>query len=207
MRRLLRIGATFGAATLAAFMLLVATPAYAHSYLVESNPAEGEVLTELPLEFSVTTNETLLDLAGDNGGFAIQVTNDAGQYFGDGCVSVRDRTLATGATLGAAGDYLLRWQFVSADGHPVSGEIAFGWQPDANQTISDGLAAPPACGGGTLDGPTTEDSDNSADGDSAEVVSPADASTVIVIAAGVSLVLVAAVAVFLISVKRRKNEG
>jgi hypothetical protein len=201
------IGAAFSVAAIAALVLLVATPAYAHNYLVESNPTEGQTLTELPSEFSVTTNDTLLDLAGDGGGgFAIQVTNDAGQYFGDGCFTIVDQTLSTGASLGEAGDYLMRWQLVSSDGHTVSGEVGFDWQPDTGQEVSEGLDAPPACGGGTLDKVAPADSDKTSEAGDAAGASSFDAATVVLIAAAVALVLVAAVAIFIISAKRTKNE-
>lgn len=208
MRHITRIGAALSAATIAAFMLLVAAPAYAHNYLVESTPAQSSTLTELPDEFSVTTNDTLLDLAGDGGGFVIQVTDDAGQYFGDGCFTIRDASLSTGATLGDAGDYLMRWQLVSADGHTVSGEIAFTWQPDADQTITAGLDAPPACGGGTVDETAPTNENNSSADDSAAEVGPVfDAATVVLIASAIALVLISGVAIFLIAVKRRKSDG
>ncbi len=140
--------ATLALAALAVTALAVTTaaPAQAHSYLVESTPAEGSIVTELPDAFSVTTNEKLLDLTGGADGFALQVVDASGLYYGDGCLSVSDATLSTGATLGQSGDYRLIWQVVSEDGHPVSGELAFTWQPaDAAQT-SAGSATPPVCG-------------------------------------------------------------
>jgi methionine-rich copper-binding protein CopC len=201
MHRLTRLGvAAAGAAAIATFMLALGPPAYAHNYLVESTPQEGSTLTELPSEFSVTTSETLLDLAGDGGGFAIRVTNTAGQYFGDGCFAIVNQTLSTGAALGEAGDYLMQWQLVSSDGHTVSGEIGFSWQPDSDQTMSEGLDAPPACGGGTLDdvAPAEEGSTD---------LAPAfDASTAVLIASAVSLVLITAVALFLIAARRNRRE-
>jgi methionine-rich copper-binding protein CopC len=206
MRRISRIGAAFSAVAIAALVLFAAAPASAHNYLVASNPAEGQTLTELPSEFSVSTNDTLLDLAGDGGGFAIQVTNDAGEYFGDGCFTIRNDTLSTGASLGEAGDYLMRWQLVSSDGHTISGEINFVWHPDADQTIADGLGAPPACGGGTLEDATPTDDAQSTEDDNASVPSGIDASTVIFIAAAVALVIIAGVAIFLISVRRNTGD-
>ncbi|GAA1224040.1 copper resistance CopC family protein [Rhodoglobus aureus] len=206
MRRITNIGAAFSAVAIAALVLLVAAPAYAHNYLVASSPAEGQTLTELPTEFSVSTNDTLLDLAGDGGGFAIQVTNEAGDYFGDGCFTIRDDSLSTGASLGEPGDYLMRWQLVSSDGHTISGEINFDWQPDTSQTISEGLNAPPTCGGGTLDETApTDESAPSEDGNTDE--SPAfDTSTVVFVVSAIVLVIVAVVAIFLISVKRKKSD-
>lgn len=208
MRRIPRIGAAFGVATVAAFLLLVATPASAHNFLVESTPVDGSTLSELPAEFSVTTNDTLLDLAGDGGGFAIQVTDSNGGYYGDGCFAIRDASLLTGAALGEAGDYRMLWQLVSADGHTISGEINFEWQPDADQVLSEALDAPPACGGGTLDEATPPvDPTASATDTTESATTTADAGTIVLVGGAIALVLIAGVAIFLITVKRKKDES
>lgn len=133
-----------------AFALVVAPPASAHSALVASTPAEGETLAELPAEFSVTMNETLLASAGD-AAFALRVRDDAGLYYGDGCLTIVDATVSTPAALGASGDYVLEWQVVSADGHAVGGEIPFTWTGEAT---AEGAAAPATCG--ELPGEQTE---------------------------------------------------
>lgn len=122
-----------------------AVAAQAHSSLVDSTPAADSVVTELPAAFSVTTNEELLDLAGDASGFAIQVVDTAGRYYGDGCLTVSGSTLSMGASLGEPGEYRLYWQVVSTDGHPVSGDFGFSWQPSGDQTSTAGLGAPPVC--------------------------------------------------------------
>ncbi|GMA89548.1 copper resistance CopC family protein [Homoserinibacter gongjuensis] len=116
MRRVLRALAVGTAA--AALVLFAAVPASAHSQLVGSTPAEGETLAELPAEFSVTMNERLLDDAGLSA-FALRVRDAGGLYYGDGCLQVADDTMSTAAAIGPAGDYVLEWQVVSADGHPV----------------------------------------------------------------------------------------
>lgn len=123
-----------------------ALPASAHNYLVSSNPAADSVVTELPDTFSVTTNEPLLDLTGDAGGFLLQIRDATGLYYGDGCLAVDGSSLISGATLGEAGDYSVVWQVVSADGHPVSGEFAFSWEPADQSQISSGWVEPPVCG-------------------------------------------------------------
>jgi methionine-rich copper-binding protein CopC len=140
MRRALRAIAVGAAA--AALVLSAAAPASAHSQLVGSTPSEGETLTELPAEFSVTMNERLLADAGLSA-FALRVRDADGLYYGDGCLQVVDDTMTTAAAIGAAGDYVLEWQVVSADGHPVGGEIPFSWTGEAT---TEGAAAPPSCG-------------------------------------------------------------
>lgn len=138
--------AWLGGVALVAGSFLLSGPASAHSYLVASTPAEGETVTTAPDQFSVTANEPLLDLSGDASGFAIQVVDAAGAFYGDGCFTVSGSTLSMGATLGEAGSYRMYWQVISSDGHPVSGEVPFTWAPAAEAQISAGRAAPPVCG-------------------------------------------------------------
>ena len=129
-----------------ALAALCPSPLAAHSYLIASTPEAASVVASLPAEFSVTANEPLLDLAGDASGFAIQVVDAAGRFYGDGCLTVSGSTLSMGATLGEPGDYRLYWQVVSADGHPISGDLGFAWAPPDAAQVSEGLAAPPVCG-------------------------------------------------------------
>lgn len=137
-----------GLAAAAAVALAVglAAPAAAHNFIVSSTPAEGETLTALPQEWAITTNETLLDLSGQGSGFALLVSDDAGQYYGDGCVTVEGEGLSMPAALGTDGAYALTYQFVSADGHTLSGELPFTWQAPAEFEPHLGLAEPPVCG-------------------------------------------------------------
>jgi methionine-rich copper-binding protein CopC len=129
-----------------AAVLLAAAPAWAHSEIVASTPEAGETLTALPDAFSVTASETLLDL-GDQGVFALQIRDAAGEYYGDGCVQVVDDTMSAEPALGDSGDYTMIWQVVSADGHPISGEIPFTWEAPADFEPAVGAAEAPRCGG------------------------------------------------------------
>ncbi|HWH26285.1 MAG TPA: copper resistance CopC family protein [Pseudolysinimonas sp.] len=124
-----------------------ASPALAHNYVVSSTPASGANLTELPEEFEVTTNAPLLTLDGATNGFAIQVTDAAGRFYGDGCVTVSGPSITMRAALGEAGAYTLTWQAISGDGHTVSGTIPFTWTPASATEVSAGSAAAPRCRG------------------------------------------------------------
>jgi methionine-rich copper-binding protein CopC len=136
-----------GALVVVAPVLGAAAPAQAHNYLVSSTPAAGQTLTELPERFEVTTNGPLLTLGGSTGGFALQVKDAEGRFYGDGCVTVEGPTMSTAAALGAAGTYTVIWQVVSSDGHTVSDEFTFDWAPAAGQTASTGSATVPDCNG------------------------------------------------------------
>lgn len=128
------------------FVLGATAPAAAHNFIVSSTPAENEALTALPEEWVITTNENLLDLSGQGAGFAMLVTDEQGQYFGDGCVTVQGPGMSMPAALGTDGAYTLTYQFVSADGHTLSGELPFTWQAPADFDAHVGLAEPPVCG-------------------------------------------------------------
>lgn len=141
MKKKLFLGTTAALATLA--VLGLATPASAHDVLVASNPAADSSIGVLPETFTITMNEPLLDLSGDASGFAIQVVDADGAFYGDGCLAIDEATLEMGATLGDPGQYTFRWQAVSQDGHPVSGEFAFTWTGDGGTA---GSAEPPVCG-------------------------------------------------------------
>jgi len=119
--------------------------ASAHDALVGSTPQADSVLTELPDAFSITMNEPLLVVA-DGDGFALQIRDAAGGYYGDGCLEMEDATMSTAAALGAPGAYTMLWQIVSEDGHTVDGEIPFTWSPSDLPVPSLALSAPPVCG-------------------------------------------------------------
>lgn len=190
--------AVVGVATSA---VLVASPAYAHNYLISSTPAEGSTVSELPAAFSVTTNESLLDLAGDGSGFALEVTDAAGLFYGDGCVSIVDATLSTGASLGDAGPYSLTWQLVSADGHSVSGSFAFDWAPAPGTELAEGSPTPPDCGG------TAASTGQIPATNTAQAVrTDADLSDVLWIGGALVAVLIA-VAVTVLVVSRKPGKG
>ena len=148
-----RVRAAAALAVAAALVLAIAAPAQAHNYLVSSTPEASSTITEVPESFSVTTSEALLDLSGNGSGFAIEVTDAAGLYYGDGCTAILDSTLSTGASLGEAGDYRMLWQLVSADGHTVSGEVDFTWAPSTGAVSSNGSTSPPDCGGEAVAAP------------------------------------------------------
>jgi methionine-rich copper-binding protein CopC len=146
MRGLLARLGVAGALGVAA-VLAVAAPAWAHNYYVSSTPGMNEVLTTLPDEFVVTTNDNLLDLGGSGAGFIMEIVGPDGLYYGDGCVTVSGPSVSMAAAAGPAGDYTLDWQVISADGHTVSGAVPFTWQPAADaETSTAGAASPPRCG-------------------------------------------------------------
>lgn len=194
------IGATI--ALSAAVVLGVAVPASAHDVLIGSNPAADSSIEQLPESFSITMNEPLLDLAGDASGFAIQVIDAEGAYYGDGCLAIDDATLAMGATLGEPGSYTFRWQAVSQDGHPVSGEFTFTW---TGADATPGSAQPPICGVTGVEPEPTETPEAIATEERATdpaVIPEGDPARVVVgIVAGLGII--AALVVVIVRLRRR----
>jgi methionine-rich copper-binding protein CopC len=139
--------AGFGILVTVGCLLGIAGPAQAHNYLVSSNPSAGEVLTKLPADFSVTTNGVLLNVSASNAGFALQVRDSKGLYYGDGCVDVSGPGISAKAALGAPGAYTIIWQVVSTDGHPVANRFDFTWKPAAAEKESVGSTKAPDCHG------------------------------------------------------------
>lgn len=140
--------ALFGLLVAAAATLGLATPAGAHNYVISTVPKAGSVLTELPKQFSVTTNDTLLNLGGNGHGFALRIRDADGLYYGDGCVKVEGPSISTDAAIGKPGEYTMLWQLISTDGHTISDEIPFTWRPASETTTpSTGAKVPPDCHG------------------------------------------------------------
>ncbi|RZS59357.1 hypothetical protein EV141_0578 [Microcella putealis] len=136
--------AAVGAAAL--LSLAAVSPASAHNFVVSTTPGEGASITEVPERFDVVTNEEMLDIAGDGTGFALQVTDAAGQFYGDGCLAVDGATLSMPATLGEAGTYTLAYQFISSDSHTLSGEFTFDYAPTGDAVVTPGSPEPLSCG-------------------------------------------------------------
>lgn len=105
-----------------ALLCVLAMPltALAHTTLTESNPAEGEVLTEVPKSIELTFGTAIeegstMELQGENSTYTFEN------------ISVSDNNLsgAVNEELGN-GQYIIVWKIIGEDGHPIEGEIPFG---------------------------------------------------------------------------------
>ncbi|MFC0505099.1 copper resistance protein CopC [Micromonospora costi] len=101
-----------------------AQPAYAHAYLVETSPVDGEVLASPPpavrLRFNeaVSFNERSIQLLDTNAEkLAIGTPGHV-----DGKANTAQVSLPTDLT---EGTYVLAWRVTSADSHVVSGALTF----------------------------------------------------------------------------------
>jgi len=103
-------------------------PASAHSALTSSTPADGAVVTE-PLE-SVDLTFSEAPLAGLDAGLRIQVTDASGADVATGDVRVSGTTMRRAVELDQ-GSYTVLWRYVSPDGHPIEGTLAFEYRAAA----------------------------------------------------------------------------
>jgi len=160
------------------------SPAAAHSAIIDSTPEAGEELAAAPETFSITANEDLADVTGTGEGFALRIVSVAtGEDLSTGQLTIDGPTLSTPGVELAGGAYLMQYQVVSADGHPVSGEIPF--------TIAGG------------DGPTGGEPADAGDDGEQNAVPAGEPTWPLWAAAGVVLA-VAAVVTAIVAVRRRR---
>lgn len=128
--------------------LAVAPVADAHAALRSSNPADGSVVKTPPPRFELVFNEDV------DANFAQVVIEDARgtartqtdlSVRGPSVSGVFPRDLPPGATQ-------LRYRIVSADGHPVAGEISFELKgvPSPSTPATSAATPAPTTGGGTM---------------------------------------------------------
>jgi methionine-rich copper-binding protein CopC len=200
-----RTSALLGTLLILGLAVGAATPAQAHNYVVSSTPEAGSVVTVLPEQFTVTTNDVLLDFGGESTGSsgALEVQGPDGLYYGDGCVTVSGPSISTRAALGPAGEYTVNWRVVSTDGHPVSNQFVFTWQPDAGQPVSEGSDVEPVCAtaAGAADDETKED------GSGAPETADDEFRSVLIWSGGALLAVVLAVGITLLVLRGPRRGG
>ena len=136
--------AYFGLAALGVGLALLggAGSAAAHNSLISSDPAEGASLASGPQRVTLTFDEPV------NSGFnTITITGPDNTAWASFEVSTSGNTVSTTVQpLGPAGEYVIGYRIVSADGHPVTGTVRF-----RLTQAGTGTPAPPstAAGAGT----------------------------------------------------------
>ena len=104
-----------------AALLCGAGPAAAHNTLTAADPADGTQLAAGPQQVTLTFDQPV------QGGFnTITVTGPGDTRWNSGDVTTSGNTASTTVLpLGPAGEYVVGYRVVSADGHPVSGTVRF----------------------------------------------------------------------------------
>jgi copper resistance protein C len=137
-----------GALLLTALMatLCLGSPASAHNAVEELIPAPETTVTTSPLTVSLATDDLFLDLGENTGAFGIVMVDQEGLFYGDGCVSVIESRMIATIALGLSGTYQVVYQFVSADGHSLSGSYTVSFEPGQSHLPTTGLTEAPVCG-------------------------------------------------------------
>jgi hypothetical protein len=141
MRRLAVAGLLAGVAVAA-----LATPASAHNVLVGSEPAAGASISASPTEVRFDFNAPVQ--FGDD---TIVVLGPNGTHWerSQNATVTGDSVSTPVAPLGPAGVYTASYHIISADGHPVTGDITFTLTKAGNGTpVTSTQAASTTSGGG-----------------------------------------------------------
>ncbi|GAB97752.1 hypothetical protein BJY21_003846 [Kineosphaera limosa] len=174
--------------------LVGAPSAGAHAALRTSNPVDGSVVVNLPPNYELVFNETI-----DPNFAQIVIEDSAGQSRSDAEVSVRGTALHGPLPRDLpAGETTIRYRVVSADGHPVGGEVRFEFRP----------AQPPATPApGATQAPGTAATDQAAPDQAApqaDAVASDGISNVTMLAlGGLGILVFAAIALLLLRADRR----
>ena len=112
-------------------ILIVLTPsqlssAQAHTALVASTPAAGDVLGEFPDRVGLRFNEPLLNLGDDETNY-FTLFSPAGEQLRLSALSVEGSLLSASVLDKGteAGEYRIEYRVVAGDGHVIRGEIEF----------------------------------------------------------------------------------
>jgi methionine-rich copper-binding protein CopC len=110
-------------AVLAALLVTLASPAFAHARLEHASPGVGTTIHAAPTTLALTFDDDVNPARS-----AVTLTEVGGSIVPLGALSVS----ADGLTLAAAirthmapGAYQVHWRAVSIDGHATSGDFAF----------------------------------------------------------------------------------
>lgn len=116
-----------------AAVLGTAAPAAAHNALISSDPKDKTSLEVGPSTVTLTFDQ---EVQGGQGINTISVVDaNGGHYEVPGDPTIKDNAVsAQVAALGKAGQYKIGYRILSADGHPVSGELTFTLTKDGTGT-------------------------------------------------------------------------
>jgi hypothetical protein len=104
-------------------LFALAGTASAHNSLVSSTPAENASLATGPGTIVLTFDQPVQEGEGLN---AVAVTGPDGKQWQGGPAKVDSNVVSTPVRqLGPKGVYTIGYRIVSADGHPVSGQVTF----------------------------------------------------------------------------------
>ncbi len=103
-------------------VLMIPTPAQAHTALESSNPEDGAKLTAVPERIVLSFTDQIGGPAEVGSEAVVVVDGKVANW----PVKISGRTVTLSAPQGATGgSYEVNYRVISADGHPVSGSVKF----------------------------------------------------------------------------------
>lgn len=152
-------------------LLFLSSVAWGHAHVVESRPADGDVLPASPREIEIVFTEAIEAAASrlqlvDVGGNPVDATVQE---------AVDDTRLVLRVPELEPGSYTVLWSVMARDGHPTSGEIQFTVAPPEVEDAADGQETTTAPPPGTVDeepADPAEPATGTPDGGSAGVRAP-----------------------------------
>ncbi|KOV88921.1 copper resistance CopC family protein [Nocardia sp. NRRL S-836] len=129
-----------------AAVLTTAAPVSAHNALVSSDPKDKASLEAGPAAVTLTFDQ---DVQGGKDINTISVVDaNGGHYEVPGDPTIKDNAVTAKVNaLGKAGQYKIGYRILSADGHPVSGELTFTLTKDGTGTPTTPADADASSGG------------------------------------------------------------
>ena len=128
-------------------LLIGASTASAHSVVTGSNPADGAELAEGPEQVAISFNEV------PQSQFAtLNVVGPDGNLWSEGDPRIEGESVVVDVgELGPVGEYTVAYRVTSADGHPVSGTVAFTLTQEGSGTPGDAADASASGDAGSTD--------------------------------------------------------
>lgn len=119
----------------------LAGPASAHDVLVASDPADGAALAKAPTSMTFTFDQPV-----QNFDPVVSLVGPDGRQYATGTPAISGNTVTGTVGTGPAGAYTAAYRIVSADGHPVTGEVHFSTRVSGGATGAavEGAAVPVA---------------------------------------------------------------
>lgn len=123
----------------AAFVLLLMNPftVDAHTALTTSNPAQGEVLTEIPRELELTFGTNIEE------GSSLTLEGPSSEVELDEVSIVGNMMKGTISDQLENGQYIISWKIIGEDGHPIEGKIAFSLNVALEESVEPSVETEP----------------------------------------------------------------
>ncbi len=121
------------------FALTFAPASWGHAELKSSNPVKGTTLEVMPSTISVTFNEALMILGNEQIN-TLALRDPFNEDVSLSEINISGDTISAAVRLGSAllsGEYRIIYRVVSADGHPIEGEVPFIYAPEEEATSID----------------------------------------------------------------------